>query len=371
MKFKDNNEILEFINKAQSKIGELGLYIANRKHDKSSSELCKELIYVIKAFLNPYNSWSEEQALSIVNYYNVKAELNNIPYLKIEGYSIKSIIQTTSRPGNIMVADISDYTPKTNDLIRKTPHNLLSSLQGGSPSQYYHIDKKMYDWLISQVYPFIQPTVSMQVVPSTLIYEKGVGVSGINFIGAHVLNSGKSVIKTKWYKDSVMVQETISADSTSYMQTASINTTTTYKYEVDFEEGGTKSTTSKIDFILPYYYTLGSLSGTPGDTTALLLRTNFTRVLAPKPVPQMDILFNIPSGNATSTSPVSPRVYIPISYGHPAKILADNNPMFDYKNDWTFFTKTITLDDATTTQYYVYKFTQAAEGTFNFNFIWQ
>jgi hypothetical protein len=371
MKFEDNNEIIEFLGKAQSKIGELGTYIASRKHDKSSADLCKELTYVIKAFVSPYNNWSLGTALDIVNYYNVKAELNNVPYLNVVGYDIKSIKIVQGGGSNISsVYDIEDYAVETNKLITNSTHNNLKGLQGGKKTEYYHVDKKMYDWIMSQVYPFIPPVVTLSISPSTTVYEKGTSIGSVTLSGGYTLNSGKSVVSAKYYKgDDLLATNSPDTATNNFIDNSVVSSDTTYKYKVEFEEGGSKEASKTIKFVASYYSYLAN-----GTTPVVDLKnsdlTNNNKVTGVKPS-QINQAFTLASGNATATNPNYPRLLIPKSYGLIVKILVDNNPSFDYISDWEVSTIDITLADNTKEEYYVYKFKEATEGTFNFNFKWQ
>lgn len=363
--------IQEFIGKAQSKIGELGYYIAERKHDRSSLELCKELIDVVKCLTDERLGWTEEFKVEVVNYYNLKAELNNIPYVNIVGYQVKvNKIIGVGGEKTTSVDELYDYVSKTIGLINNTPHNNLKAKQGGDGvNEYYHVTKEMYDWLVEQLNPYVVPTVSLVTLPSG-VRERGTSLLSVRLTGSYVINSGKSVLRTMYYRGSTLLAENtgLSIDN-EYTDTQSLNNTTTYKYAAEFEVGGIKEVSKTIQFVLPYYSGLTSMEYSVPATMNVTQLSSMVKVVGSKPS-QVNVTFSIPEGNAMAKT-TTMNLLVPAEYGLFTKIYVDNNPMFDYITEWSTYLVNLTLANGEVIPYRWYKFKEATEGTFNFNFRWQ
>jgi hypothetical protein len=359
---KDN--VIEFLGKAQSKIGELGEYISLRKHDTSSLLLCKELIDVVEAMTSCYNVWDDIAIQKIIDYYNLKADLVNIPYLKIVGYEIKfNKIVTGNGEKTTSVTELTDYISSTIALIQLHKHNDLKEIQGGKIGEYYHVDKKMYDKLYELTYPFITPTVSLSLSPNITLVEKGKSLSNIILNGTYVLNSGVRAIASRYYRGNILLNEYIDAlVNSNHVDNSVVLDTTTYKYEVDFEKGGTKTATKVIDFVLPYYHRVTS-SG--ASVTSI---KSGVKILSKKPT-SIDIVYTIPANNAT-TRLVKPYIMYDKTWGLPKNVYVDNNPLFDTVGNWNSMKKEVqvTLDDGSSATYYLLEYDTYTEGTFTFNF---
>ena len=76
---------IEFTRRAVEKIAEEGKFLVDdiERNDVkfSGTQLILELEYVIKALVDPFCSWNEKKSDVVLEYYTLKAELYNVPFL--------------------------------------------------------------------------------------------------------------------------------------------------------------------------------------------------------------------------------------------------------------------------------------------------
>jgi hypothetical protein len=76
---------IEFTRRAVEKISEEGKFLLEdiERNDVkfSGAQLILELEYVIKALVDPFCSWNEKKSDVVLEYYTLKAELYNLPFL--------------------------------------------------------------------------------------------------------------------------------------------------------------------------------------------------------------------------------------------------------------------------------------------------
>lgn len=337
-------EVSKFLCRCQSKIGELGTYISERKHDDSSLKLSKELIDVVTAILLPMNNWSEKELFKVIDYYNTKACLDKVPYVAMIGYKI--ICKKGSGGGD--TSGIVDYVDQQ---IAAIQHNSLKGIQGGKVGEYYHLTKAQYDWVADKSDVYVEPQLTLFVQPD---------VVPVIVNGTYLLNSGVGVTAVRYYRDNVLKVEYAGDDvDLDYEDPVPVTSTTTYRYEVDFIAGGTKSISRTVSNTLPYF---------SGQGVTGLDRVTTNRVNVPSRPGSMDIKYTIPTGNATTKLFKLYAMY-PKEWGLPKNVYVNGATLWDTVNMWKPRQTTVVIDGVAG-EYYTLEYDEYTEGTFTFNFRW-
>jgi hypothetical protein len=138
---RDSQIVIEFLNKVQNKIGELGNLIAERRQDYALLALSKELIDVVNAITSEDNKWTDLQWETVMSYYTDLAGLDDIPYISVVPYRLFRITQAGSVGTTIgSVYDIPDYLVTTNSLIKNyvnSNRDILKGEQGDAGNDGY------------------------------------------------------------------------------------------------------------------------------------------------------------------------------------------------------------------------------------------
>jgi hypothetical protein len=362
--YTNNDQIVTFINKAQNKVAEISTkMVLSKNHD--DVELAIELLDFIENLDNEWCPWSETEISQHIEYYNNKAELNIIPFLQITGYNVSIYTGNSSEAVSIRsVDDIPDYRTKTKNLITSTSHNEFKGLQGGKVGEMYHFTASQHAKLLSLI--FTQPTVNINLlstIPSATngVFEKGTTITNFRVLGSTVVNDA-GIHNTSKYLIGATVLATHSGDDINkvYEHTSPITSTTTIKYQATYTEGSMKETSTQIKFELPYYSALDTV----GKSFTGLTKT---KVLVSKPS-QVNISYNIPTGNATSSNPVLPYAFFPASWGNVSSIGANGIFVFDYLGSFIKSTVVVTLPDGSSENYNKYEYSVATQGNMSFNF---
>lgn len=82
-----NTKILEFLNRAQTKIGLVSILVADKVSEDARYETWKdevEMAYGLLSFIrsldNNFNDWTELEIIKFIDIWNAKANLNSVPY---------------------------------------------------------------------------------------------------------------------------------------------------------------------------------------------------------------------------------------------------------------------------------------------------
>jgi hypothetical protein len=364
--YTNSEQIVTFLNKAQSKVAELSTQmVLSKNHD--NVELAIEILDFMENLDNEWCPWSEEEISQHIDYYNSKAALNVIPFLQIIGYSVSVSTGTTTESSGISISsvdDIPDYKTKTKGLITSTSHSEFKGLQGGKTGEMYHFTASQHAKLLALI--FTQPTVNINLlstIPSATngVFEKGTSVTNFRVLGSTVVNDAGKHVSSKYLIGTTVLATYIGDDINNvYEHTSSITANTTIKYQATYTEGSMKETSTQIKFELPYYSALD----TTGKSFTALTKT---KVLVSKPS-QANIAYNIPTGNATSNTPVLPYAFFPASWGNVTSIGANGLFTFDYLGSFTKTTVSVTLADGSSENYNKYEYGVATQGNMTFNF---
>jgi len=365
--YNNNTEITTFINKAQNKIANLASLIVERGGDLPDSlTLLLELSDFIECLDNKFNNWSEEDILRWIHEYNQRANLNAIPFLLLTAFEQNILGSGTGLSLPITVADISDYIPATNTLIRATPHNVLSLLQGGNTTERYHLTLAELLWLQGQMNPFTAPTIDLSISP-TDYQEKGTVLSTVNLQGVYNLNSGSSVLKYRYKRLGRVPSETLTEvvanpTITPYVSHEDVRVNTVFRFEVDFEMGGTKTTDKQINFVAPIWYGVTLKNKASADIQQL------TKIVESPSNPR-NFTFTLPSNNTTVASNLVqvPYILVSKSKGIPSNF---NIQTFNTLPDWNITSTTALLQDGTQEPCWLCEFKNTVVGTFDCLVTW-
>lgn len=84
-----NTKILEFLNRAQTKIGLVSILVANKVSEDARYETYKdevEIAYGLLSFCrsldNNFNDWTEAEIIQFIDKWTAKANLNSVPYFE-------------------------------------------------------------------------------------------------------------------------------------------------------------------------------------------------------------------------------------------------------------------------------------------------
>lgn len=82
-----NTKILTFLNRAQTKIGEVCILVADKVSEEARYETYKDeaetaygLLSFIRSLDNNFNDWTEAEIVQFIDKWNAKANLNSVPY---------------------------------------------------------------------------------------------------------------------------------------------------------------------------------------------------------------------------------------------------------------------------------------------------
>ena len=362
MVYKDNAQIVTFLNKAQNKIASLATLYVDRGGDLPDTlNLLIELSDFIESLDSEYNDWTEDRIIKWIHEYNHRANLNEIPYLLLTGFT-QNILGGGSGFGlPITVADISDYIPATNALIRKAKHNLLNELQGGNTTERYHLTLEELTFLQNLMHPFTAPSVGLQITP-TAIQEKGTVLRTVVLQGDLALNSGKSVLKFRYRRigktPSDLLTEVVGSPTvTPFTSRDDVRVNTVFRFEADFEAGGTKQADRDIRFIAPFWYGVALKNKASADIQLL------TKVVE-EPVNPRSFTFTLPSNNTTVAANLIqvPYILVPKSKGTPSNF---NIQTFNTLPDWKITSTTAVLQDNTLEPCWLCEFKNTVVGTFD------
>lgn len=362
MHYKNSEEIVTFINKAQNKIAELTTLMVKRKSIEDMW-LVIELLNFIETLDNEYCIWDEDKISQFIEYYNGIADLNSIPYLALTGYKVNVLGGSYSSSKDIYTRDIPDYVQATKALITSTPHNQLKDIQGGTIEERYHFTKSQWEKLLALITK--SPTVSLSLVsssPSPIngVYEKGTTITIIRVKPGLVLNDGGIHNSSKYLLGTTeLANFTTDNLLREYEYTGAISTNSTIKFQASFSESTMKEASVSLRFEIPYYSALDTANK---QLSSLVLVKGLG-----KPGPTT-IDFNIPNGNATASNPVYPYVLFPAEWGV-LKSVGEASSTFDYKASFKhrgIVSKT--LADGTSVNYNMYEYGTATQGNLIFTF---
>lgn len=90
-----NSKIVDFINRAQTKIGQTSVLVANKVSKKARRESYEEeavLAFQLDSFVfsldNQFNTWTEAEIVRCIEGWNAKAKLTEVPYFEHEEFNL-------------------------------------------------------------------------------------------------------------------------------------------------------------------------------------------------------------------------------------------------------------------------------------------
>ena len=366
--YSNNTQIVEFINKAQNKIAQLGAILADEPLNNRSEALLLDLSDFLESLDSIYNNWSELDIIRYIHFWNKRADLNNIPYVQITAYNVSIVLGTGG-------GSMGDLEASIRDILSRFPHNNLQNLQGGTSRERYHLTKAMYDWVVCQQNKtpcpeVIAPTVTLTKNSNGIIwpsgfYEMGSQVSVSSLQGAINLNSGINISYYRYLRNRIELGKVLAPGTnpiSSITDRTTVTQDTSYTFEAEFENGGVKSDVKQISFRQPMYSGI-LMRNTVSAQTAITLTKNVIERQ------YMEILFSLPEGNTSVAigQDFTPIIFIPFSFGIPSSIKVLE---YEFKTDWSFTQEIMTLVDGTTQQGYLGVYNKTFEGdtTFKFTF---
>lgn len=362
MYYKNSEEIVTFINKAQNKIAELTTLMVKRK-SIADMWLVIELLNFIETLDDEYCIWDEDKISQFIEHYNTVADLNSIPYLALTGYKVNVVGGSYSKSKSLYTSDILDYIQATKALITSTPHNQLKDIQGGNDTERYHLTKEQYDKLLALITK--EPTVSLNLVSSTPsivngVYEKGTTITRLRVRPGVTLNDGGAHTSSRYLLGiTELVNYTTDNLLREYEYTGAISENSTIKFQASFSKATMKEASVSVRFEAPYFSAID---------TANKLHTSLVLTKGLGKAGNTIIDFSIPAGNATASNPVFPYVLFPESWGT-IKSVGEASSTFDYKA--SFKHRGIvsrTLADGTPINYNMYEYGTATQGNMIFTF---
>lgn len=82
-----NTKILTFLNRAQTKIGQVSILVADKVSEEAPYETYKDeaqtaygLLSFVRALDNLHNDWTEAEIINYIDKWTAKANLNSVPY---------------------------------------------------------------------------------------------------------------------------------------------------------------------------------------------------------------------------------------------------------------------------------------------------
>lgn len=368
MIYVNNTEIVNFINKAQNKIAELSSLLVQRGGNiPDVTNLLLELSDFIECLDNEFNNWLEEDIIRWIHSYNQRANLNSIPFLLLTGFKQSILGGGGSISLPITTADVSDYIPSTNRLIRATPHNSLSTLQGGSLQQRYHLTLAELTFLQNLINPFVAPTINFIVTPTPNIpyQEKGTIVNSTTLEGSYVLNSGELLVSYRYLRLGRVPEQLLQLESTvvsPLLHRESISTNTTFRFEAVFTKGGTLAQEKSVLFTPPMWFGL-STRNAPVFAIQLLVK------VIEGPTTVHDFIYNIPADNTSRplNTQVVPYILVSKSKGTLSRFEVLT---FDTLPDWTITSVNVTLQDGSLEACWLCEFKNTVIGSYDFKVLW-
>lgn len=102
-----NTKILTFLNRAQTKIGQVSILVANKVSEDARYETYKDeaetaygLISFTKSLDNNFNDWTEAEIVKFIDIWTAKANLNAVPYFEHSSYNLNIVF--SSRDGSYL-----------------------------------------------------------------------------------------------------------------------------------------------------------------------------------------------------------------------------------------------------------------------------
>ncbi len=116
-----NTKILTFLNRAQTKIGEVSILVAEKVSNearyetyKDEAEIAYGLISFIRSIDNNFNNWTEAEIVQYIDKWTAKANLNAVPYFEHSSFNLNIVfserIGVYLPYGKIFVGDSNNVT---------------------------------------------------------------------------------------------------------------------------------------------------------------------------------------------------------------------------------------------------------------------
>lgn len=369
--YSNNQEVLDFITKAQNKIADLATLLVERGGDITPLDiLALELIDFIEVLDNPLTTYTLDEVLRWIEEYSYRANLGEIAYLNIYGYNT-TLIQNIVGASEIVSSSITDFEPEVTRIVKKVNHNILPGLQGGNRLERYHLTKEMYDYLANLINPQESATVSLDLSTTGVsypgnFYELGVSIPAVNLLGHINYGSQTTANYIEYLKNSQLLgtrnsSPTINLQPNPISDTTGIKVDTTYSFNASFNDG-LKTSTKTVSFRQPMYYGVINLA----DYTNANLLVQGTKLVRDRG--EMTLSFTLPAGNTLiDENYLVPYLFIPNSWG---MITSAFNGMFDFRPDFHDFGRDMPLADGSVADGRIIIDTTRLEGVVTFKFNW-
>ncbi len=150
-----NDEILNFLNRAQTKIGEVSILVADKVSEDARFETYRdevEMAYGLLSFIrsldNNFNDWTEAEIIQFIDKWTAKANLNDVPFYDHANFNervtftprvviypdlntrVRSTTSTATLTPNVSLYDKDDLTAQVGDLTIANPTGTPSNGNG-------------------------------------------------------------------------------------------------------------------------------------------------------------------------------------------------------------------------------------------------
>jgi hypothetical protein len=363
-------EAITFIRKAKRKVFDIGNATIENDND-DDLELAMELIRIIRALESPYNNWSESDILRYIHYYNVKAKLNRVPvasFINVNwGLCGCNDQEGTSGPHKHYVVDIIDFKEKFIELFKTMQHDDLQGIKGPGTT---HIDEALLACITASCKVKGIGTVALNLSKSnSVLYEKAVNIAPVTLMGSITLANGEEHLASRYYRGNVLIDSP--KPLTAKVVTEVINDNTTFTFQADFRDSGTKSASKSFRFAGPSHWGILPVNATLEQIQQL-----------PKQMLDGPRALEIAFSHVNDLPPVPGQVQILSDPGYPKPVFMHQASLgeaktisvggIDTKQAWRVFRGTLPLNGTTLTEDYIaYQWIGPYNEAFNYVFSWQ
>ncbi len=374
--YTDNDEIVEFISKAQQKIASLSTLVVSRGLSiPRSIDLAMELIDFIECLDSTLCNWTVDEVIQWIHEYNHRADLSNLSYLNIYGYTTNIIISTADSD-IIDTTKVSDFEVAVNQLIKRYLHNQLNGLQGGNLNERYHLSKQGYDYVNSQINPTTSSSVTLTLNTNGVkwpsgYYELGTTIGVVDLIGSITYGTDNKATYFEYNKNNTLLGTRTSSPSSNQQpnptsDTLGIKVDSSYSFNAYFNDG-LKTATQSVVFRQPMYYGIITRSKLTSPTLDSALYS--TTIKDVRDRGEMELSFTLSDGNTALEYSDSKTLFlfIPASWG---KFTSAINSTFNFVNDFSVMNHDMTLADGSKVPGILVVYTTQVEGLVTFKFNW-
>lgn len=359
-----------FIRKAKRKIFDIGNATIENDND-DNLELAMELIRIVRALESKFNNWSEADILRYIHYYNVKAKLNRVPiasFINVNwGICGCGHEEGGTGPHKHYVIDIIDFKEKFIELFKTMQHNDLQGIDGPGTN---HLSDELLACVIKGCKVLGIGNVALNLSKNnSVLYEKAVNIAPVTLMGSISLANGEAHLASRYYRGNILIDSP--NPLTAKVVPEVINDNTTFRFEADFRDSGTKSVSKSFRFAGPSHW--GIL---PAGATLEQIQT------LPKQMLDGPQTLEVAFSHIKDQPQVPGQVQILADPGFPKPVFMHQASLgeaktitvggIDTKSAWRVFRGTLPLNGTTLTEYYIgYQWMGPYNEAFNYLFSWQ